>query len=193
VEKSGSRQVIIPGLSYLDNFIDQQCHDTLLHDIDHQNWLEDLKRRVQHYGYKYDYKSRRIDQSMRLGALPDWVIPVVQLLQQSGWFQRPPDQLIVNEYLPGQGILNHIDCVPCFAETIASLSLGSSCVMNYKNKSTREVVPVLLQPRSLVVMTGESRFDWLHGIAARKTDTIGGRTFHRSRRISLTFRNVLLD
>jgi alkylated DNA repair dioxygenase AlkB len=185
--------VIIPGLSYLDNFIDQQCHDTLLQDIDNQNWLEDLKRRVQHYGYKYDYKSRRIDQSMRLGALPDWVMPVVQLLQQAGWFQRPPDQLIVNEYLPGQGIFNHVDCVPCFAETIASLSLGSSCVMNYKSKSTGEVVPVLLQPRSLVVMRGESRFEWLHGIDARKTDIIDGRTIHRSRRISLTFRNVLLD
>src|SRR5258707_12887107 len=69
----------IPGLTYRANFIDQQCHDTLLEKIDGENWLQDLKRRVQHYGYKYDYKSRRIDQSMRLGALPEWISPVVVL------------------------------------------------------------------------------------------------------------------
>jgi alkylated DNA repair dioxygenase AlkB len=183
----------IPGLTYHANFIDEQAHDMLLEKIDSENWLVDLKRRVQHYGYKYDYKSRRIDQSMRLGTLPQWVSPVIQLLQEASWFQRPPDQLIVNEYLPGQGIFNHVDCVPCFADTIASLSLGSSCVMDYKNKATGEIVPVLLEPRSLVVMTGEARFDWLHGIASRKTDTFGGRTLRRSRRVSLTFRHVLLD
>jgi len=28
---------------------------------------------VQHYGYRYDYKARTIDHSMRLGELPQWV------------------------------------------------------------------------------------------------------------------------
>lgn len=42
-----------------------------------------------------------------------------------------PDQVIVNEYQPGQGIANHIDCISCFSGTVISLSLGSSCIMDF--------------------------------------------------------------
>lgn len=39
------------------------------------------------------------------------------------------DQLIVNEYEPGQGINPHIDNIKLFKSDIASLSLGSDCIM----------------------------------------------------------------
>lgn len=39
-----------------------------------------------------------------------------------------PDQLIVNEYPAGEGIEAHIDA-PLFTDTIVSISLGSSCIM----------------------------------------------------------------
>ena len=104
-----------------------------------------------------------------------------------------PDQLIVNEYEPGQGIASHVDCVPCFTETIASLSLGSACVMNFGNKEKERVVPLLLEPRSLVILRSDARYNWTHGIAARKTDDLQGRVIQRRRRVSLTFRKVILD
>ena len=64
--------------------------------------------------------------------------------------------------------------------------------MNFLEKDSRRAVPVLLEPRSLLVMGGASRYEWLHGLAARKTDTWGGRTITRGRRLSLTFRKVIL-
>ena len=82
------------------------------------------------------------------------------------------DQLIINEYFPGQGIAPHIDCEPCFTNTIASISLGSATVMDYTKDTTS--IPVVLRPRSLVVMKEESRYEWKHGIASRKTDKING-------------------
>ena len=42
-----------------------------------------------------------------------------------------PDQLIVNEYQPGQGISAHIDCEPCFKNTIVTVSLGSVYEMDF--------------------------------------------------------------
>ncbi len=48
----------IPGLVYLPEFLMPEQHDALLAEIDRQPWLPDLSRRVQHYGYKYDYKAR---------------------------------------------------------------------------------------------------------------------------------------
>ncbi|MEY4902758.1 MAG: hypothetical protein RLZZ292_573 [Bacteroidota bacterium] len=61
----------IEGLTYVPNFISSQEEKDLINHIDNEIWLTDLKRRVQHYGYKYDYKARRIDINMKIGNLPD--------------------------------------------------------------------------------------------------------------------------
>ena len=183
----------IPGLTYLPDIVDQERQNHLLANVDSQPWLNDLRRRVQHYGYKYDYKARRVDSSMRIGGLPEWALALADQLVYRGLMRELPDQLIVNEYEPGQGIANHVDCVPCFTDSIASVSLGSSCVMTFTSKETGHVIPLLLEPRSLVALRGEARYGWTHGIAARKTDTYQGRTIHRRRRVSLTFRKVILD
>ena len=70
----------IVGLKYIRDFIDQKKHDDLLRKIDLEPWLSDLKRRVQHYGYKYDYKSRHVDYTMRLGPLPGWAEEIAEVL-----------------------------------------------------------------------------------------------------------------
>jgi alkylated DNA repair dioxygenase AlkB len=113
-------------------------------------------------------------------------------LQQAGLFDETPDQIIVNEYQPGQGISAHIDCVPCFADTIASLSLGSSCVMDFTHSKTGDKSSLLLEPRSLLVLTGDARYVWQHAIAGRKTDRHNGQIIQRARRVSLTFRKVIV-
>lgn len=181
---------MIPGLQYINNFISQNVHDYLLERVDSGVWLNDLKRRVQHYGFKYNYTLRSIDETSRIGPLPAWADLMANQMVVLGFFDRKPDQLIVNEYLPGQGIANHIDCVPCFTETIASVSLGSSCVMNFTRK--QEVIPLHLKPCSAVILKGVARYQWMHGIPARKKDKYGDETFERSRRVSLTFRQVIL-
>ena len=50
----------ISGLNYIDEFINQEEEVNLIQLIDAMPWRNDLKRRVQHYGYIYDYKSRKI-------------------------------------------------------------------------------------------------------------------------------------
>ncbi|MDQ3774229.1 MAG: alpha-ketoglutarate-dependent dioxygenase AlkB [Pseudomonadota bacterium] len=129
---------------------------------------------------------------MRIGELPDWAQAVAGQLVDRCLFPAMPDQVIVNEYEPGQGIKDHVDCEPCFTDTVASLSLGSKCVMHFTEKDTRRVVPVLLEPRSLVVLTGPARYEWTHGIPPRKSDEIRADSFRRSRCVSLTFRQVIV-
>jgi alkylated DNA repair dioxygenase AlkB len=183
----------IPGLTYLPDYIDAAHEERLLAVIDRQTWLTDLARCVQHYGYRYDYKGRKVDPEMYLGPLPDWAAEIAVRLRQEGWFAEQADQVIVNEYQPGQGISKHVDCVPCFARTIASLSLGSTCVLEMAHGKTKQKVELLLQPCSLIVMEDEARYKWTHAVPARKKDVIDGRTWPRGRRVSLTFRKVLLD
>jgi alkylated DNA repair dioxygenase AlkB len=183
----------VSGLVYVAGFLPEPTQQQLLQEIDSRPWMPELKRRVQHYGYCYDYRSRSVDRSMRLGNLPEWAVAVANLLQQRGLIDRPPDQLIVNEYEPGQGISSHIDCEPCFDGNVVSISLGSPCVMNFTHRTSGEVVPVLLEAGSAAVLTGDARYEWMHSIPARKSDTFAGRTYQRSRRLSLTFRKVILQ
>jgi alkylated DNA repair dioxygenase AlkB len=182
----------IEDLLYQCDFVTREVEDCLLQEIDVSEWRTDLRRRVQHYGYRYDYRSRSVDYTMRIGELPAWASTIALRLVTEGIFPEKPDQVIVNEYEPGQGISNHIDCEPCFTGVVASLSLGSPCVMNFTHMETKRVVPLLLEQRSLVVLRGKSRYGWMHGILPRKNDQIEGVTVRRSRRVSLTFRKVIL-
>ncbi len=183
---------MISGMKYLDDFVSAELEAELIELIENSRWLDDLKRRVQHYGYKYDYKSRAVDESMFLGPLPQWAIAIGSKLVVDGLFAVAPDQLIVNEYEPGQGISAHVDCEPCFKDTIASITLGSGCQMDFTSVESGEKRSIFLTPRSIVVLTGESRYDWRHAIAGRKSDVVEGKRIARSRRISLTYRNVIL-
>jgi alkylated DNA repair dioxygenase AlkB len=139
---------------------------------------------VQHYGLRYDYTSRAVAATEDRTPLPGWATALGARLA----FE--PDQVIVNEYRPGQGISAHTDCVPCFGPEVAAISLGSGCPMEFSHDGARIDVP--LAPRSLVVMTGPSRYTWKHAIAARKSDPApGGERIARGRRVSVTFRTVL--
>jgi alkylated DNA repair dioxygenase AlkB len=186
----------IAGLKILFDFISKEEENELLDNIDKSAWLTDLKRRVQHYGYKYDYKARRIDQSFFIGEIPIWMKFLSDRLQQKKIIDFIPDQAIINEYIDDQGIAPHIDCEPCFGDTIISISLGGQCVMNFQKEQTsveQNKVPLLIHPKTLIVMTGESRFNWFHGIVGRKSDKFNGQTSKRNRRVSITLRKVILD
>ena len=183
----------IAGLAYIPNYIDNKLHNRLIEVINQQPWRGDLRRRVQHYGYVYDYRTRSINTDMYLGELPKFCQYFAEKFYEEEWFSVVPDQVIVNEYKPGQGIADHVDCEPCFEDTVISMSLGSTCVMNFTNvRKPSIVLPQVLEPKSIVVLKGAARYDWKHGIKARKTDMIEGKRVVRETRISLTFRKVIL-
>ncbi|MXW94142.1 MAG: hypothetical protein F4110_01880 [Acidimicrobiaceae bacterium] len=61
------------GLEYHPDFLPVPDEEGLLARIDSSEWLTDLSRRVMHFGYKYDYTSRRLDGTARIGPLPEWL------------------------------------------------------------------------------------------------------------------------
>jgi len=181
------------GLKYLPDFISVEDAEFLVHEIGVRPWRSDVKRRVQHYGYRYDYKARQAREEDYLGPLPAFLRVLAERLSHPGCFGSVPDQVIVNEYMPGQGISAHVDCRPCFGDVIASLSLLSSCVMRLENRKISRQVDLALEPRSLLVLSGEARHVWTHAIPARKNDIVDGQKYLRSRRLSLTFREMRFD
>lgn len=120
-------------------------------------WRALSKRRVQHYGYAFDYVARGVDAAAPLGALPPWLRPVLDRIapalapllspssassggggggekeeedeqEQEGLF----DQVTVNEYAPGVGLAPHVDTHSAFGAVIASLSLAGSAVVELR-------------------------------------------------------------
>ena len=180
----------ISGLLYIPHYISQPHHAFLIDTIGAQPWRGDLARRTQHYDYVYDYRAKTVDPASRLGDLPPWLQRIALQLAADGLMSKAPDQAIINEYVPGQGIASHIDCVPCFDDMVISLSLAASVVMDLKHKEQH--VPILLEPRSLLVLCGEARYEWTHGIAKRQQDTLDGSVIPRERRLSVTFRHVIV-
>lgn len=178
----------VPGLVYAANFLTADESSQILAELEQAEWRTDLSRRVQHYGWRYDYTRRTIDQSMRLGPLPEWALNVAGRLRRAGLIRHMPDQVIVNEYVGNQGISQHADCEPCFADGIAMVSLIEGWEMIFRPIGGNGKVVKLLEPGSVAVMSGDARYKWTHEIPFRKTENRRPRT----RRVSLTFRKVIL-
>ncbi len=86
-----------------------------------------------------------------------------------------PEQAIVNEYMPGQGIGMHADAAS-FGPVIVSLSLAADQAMRFRRGTVRPYQRdgldgdeiVTLPRRSALVLTGRARTNWMHGICRRQ-------------------------
>ncbi len=177
------------GFSLVADFITQDEETGLLESIDQLPWDTSMRRRVQHYGWKYDYKARKVDPAAHIGALPNWAQLLGERLFAGGFLTELPDQVIINEYVGAQGISKHIDCLPCFRGAVVTISLNESWEMVFSRKSgskTDEKVKVLLPRRSAAILDGEARNIWLHEIPSKLTEA----GVPRGRRVSITFRKV---
>ena len=206
------------GLKYFDGFLADSEAAAVLKFIDAQKWDNALSRRVQEYGYTYHSQPPALAVAMcskgkkaggageRTTPIPAEFGAVCKRLVERGLLCRPPEQVIVNEYMPGQGIGAHVDHTKFFGEEIVSISLLSDIVMTFHpvnrgaglSAACGQSVPavhLLLKPNSCLSLSGDARYEWTHGIANRKNDTVGlgmsARRIERARRVSLTFRHML--
>jgi alkylated DNA repair dioxygenase AlkB len=178
---------MIPGLRYVPGYLDSGIQDALLASVDAGEWRGFVQRRVQIYGYTCN----PMKGIHRTDDLPPWAQQLAARLERDGLMPEVADQLIVNDYAPGQGIHPHVDG-PFFADTIVSISLGSSCIMEFSTEAgARE--EQFLEPMSALVIAGEARNGWKHAVPAREQDVWDGRVMPRARRVSLTFKRMRLQ
>lgn len=176
----------IPGVQYCQDYISPENEEQLLAAVDAQVWQQTIDHRVQIYGFGYRHRTR---EAFRIGALPEWALGLASQLLADGFVIERPNQLVVNDYQPGQGIFDHID-QDVFGNVVVSISLGARCVMCFTQADRETSREVLLEPRSALVLTGEARWQWKHGIPGRLIDRWGAHEIVRGRRVSLTFRAI---
>ncbi|PWA03443.1 hypothetical protein BB558_000385 [Smittium angustum] len=193
----------VPGLYYKDDFLTIEEEQNLLELIggnkiidDNQSsdkpWSTIQNRKVQHYGYAFDYKRKHIGDGSQVSYkdIPDIIVNYINRAKQEYPFIGDFDQLSVQKYPPGAGISFHSDSHTAFGETLLILSLKSPIMMEFRHPSTRSLVCQDLKPRSIVIMSGDSRMGWEHGIRARRSDMIDSKVRMREERWSLTIRSI---
>jgi alkylated DNA repair dioxygenase AlkB len=180
--------VQVNGLIQLNDFLSKDDELKLLELIDSESWQSQLSRRVQQYGSPYVYNKLKTNDAYVCQPMPSWLVHLAKKIYENGNLKEFPNQVIINEYMPGQGIAAHVDCPEQFGESICSLSLGSDCVMILENLHTKNKQEIILRQKSLLILNGDARYEWTHKIPPRKNDIIFSAKIPRSRRVSVTFR-----
>ena len=184
----------ISGLQLEDNYVDRSLECSLVNSIDARDWIRERRGRVQNYGYLFNYNTGNIDNFSSIKPIPSFIQELGQGLVDRGFFKSFPECVIINEYTPGQGIVPHIDVIEHFGPQVVTISLLADINMVFIKNMERDVrFELPLPARSLLLLDGEARFDWMHGIRARKTDNVDGQGVQRERRISISFRNIKPD
>ena len=127
---SETRDVEIPGLVLRENFVSTAEEADILAQLDALPWEAQMSRRVQHFGFAFDYSTRKC--SAPAAPLPACLELIAARALSQGLLTTPADQCTVNEYLPGQGIRSHIDTHSAFHDGLLSVSLGTQVVMDFK-------------------------------------------------------------
>jgi alkylated DNA repair dioxygenase AlkB len=181
-------ETALPGLFLYPNFIDEAREIELLNEIDNRIWMVDYLRRLQYYGYRNE-----LEKPYDLIPFPIPMPPLIYRLSQEIVEDKillyEPDQVIINEYVPGEGIKPHKDRA-YYENQICGVNLGSGCIMRFVKGMNEEVTDIEIPRRSLYVMQDDARKKWKHGIPPRKKDIIEGIIQHRERRVSITYRKV---
>jgi alkylated DNA repair dioxygenase AlkB len=185
----------VSGLYYIPNLITNSV--LLLKSLDAMQWIpvsnSNSSRKVQHYGYLYDYITKKIN--IPTNQFPQFLknmaeeIEDICLKLQITSPNYKFNQCIVNNYECGQGIRTHTD-VKDYGDVICCYTINSGATMKFVNPNTNEKYTKYVEPNSLYIMSGDARRIWTHEMPNCNYDLVDGEKIQRGRRISITFRNV---
>ena len=161
-----------PGMRYEADFLtrDEELHWIAfaqaqpLAEMNYKGYL--AKRRVVSFGGKYDYEANRLGEGP---PIPGELDPLRERVAQ--WLGVAPGaftQVLVAEYREGTPLGWHRD-VPDF-EDVVGVSLLSEAVMRFRpypplSPKKSDILKVTVEPRSIYLLRGPSRWDWQHSVA----------------------------
>jgi len=117
-----------------------------------------------------------------------------------------PSQILINEYRERLGIASHFENFEAFGPIILTISLVSPIFMTLKKPTERtnacamyqDIQKILLEPRSLLVMQDDARYDYRHGISKYRWIRLSAFDKNEDicrdddyQRVSVTLRHVL--
>ncbi|HEX8546557.1 MAG TPA: alpha-ketoglutarate-dependent dioxygenase AlkB [Cytophagaceae bacterium] len=163
------------GFQYFNDFITVKEENDLLdfisktplHTFLFQGY--EAKRRVESFGYDYNFDKRTISKSR---PIPSFFHPLIDRVANLLQFDAQDFvELLITEYPLGSVINWHRDAPPF--KLIAGLSLQSDCKFRLRpydkaEQDRHSIISFTAAQRSLYIMEGASRSEWEHSIAPVK-------------------------
>ncbi|XP_012077561.1 alpha-ketoglutarate-dependent dioxygenase alkB homolog 6 isoform X3 [Jatropha curcas] len=150
----------LPTVIYKPEFITESEETHLLdkiYEAPASKWKSLKNRRLQNWGGVVHEKG------LLPQDLPPWLMKITQrIFEESELFPSAINHVLINEYLPDQGIMPHQDG-PAYFPVVAILSLGSPVVMDFVPHSKLRTCTDT--PKNDVENKGS---DYLHGIKDSK-------------------------
>jgi alkylated DNA repair dioxygenase AlkB len=197
------------GLYYIKDFIQDEYSKEIINYLDSNKcmWSNELNRRTQQYGYKFNYTTRKADEKVTpVPKIFDKLLNNISVtLKNLGDYEDGFDQIIVNEYNWKQGISPHIDNPEYFGGIIITISLLYPSPIIFKEIvkeddgkliDTGYSYEIILEKNSVAILSGDARYKWKHAIPTVKSFLIENKEYIKDenyRRISLTFRKMNID
>ncbi|UXI16458.1 mkk7 [Sarcoptes scabiei] len=162
---------------YVPDFISQVEESALI-----QNVLKSSKFKWKHLNNRslQIYGGYPKPEGMIVEPLPEWLQFYTLKLKSLNVFEENlANQVLINRYEPGQGIMAHEDG-PLYYPTVATINTGSHTVLNFYKKidpnsndcSPKYEFSLLLWPRSLSILQNTVYNQYLHEIEELKFDKI---------------------
>lgn len=147
-------------------------------------------RLVRHFGFKYDYSNGTTIKKTE--AFPEILLElrreISRVWEQCDISEEHWNQCIINQYEPGQGIGAHIDKRTYGPYVVGFTFIGARHLI-FSRRGFADY-RVYTRPKSMYVMSGDSRNAWAHRMDKVKSDLIGGVRRKRQLCVSITFRHV---
>lgn len=121
----------VPTVYYVPDFITDSEQDQILTNIYRapvSKWKSLKNRRLQNWGGAVHEKG------LIAQDLPAWLTRITQRISDESRFPSAINHVLINEYLPNQGIMPHQDG-PAYFPVVAIVSLGSPVVMDFSPHS----------------------------------------------------------
>ncbi|GLI67661.1 hypothetical protein VaNZ11_011912 [Volvox africanus] len=124
----------LPSLFYVPDYVVPEQEAALLREVraSKSKWVQLSGRRLQNLGGVVHAKG------LIPAPLPSWLEPLLTRLAGEGgegglYGGKPPNHVLINSYLPGEGIMPHEDG-PAYHPVVAILSLGAPAVLRFRKK-----------------------------------------------------------
>jgi len=175
----------IKGLWYIENYLSLDELSTIKKKLKKDIKSEPITNSsmsgmVAHYGYYYSYDRSGLSVAP---AIPDYLRKLIDPtrindLVGANLITEKFEQLIINEYKPGQQIAYHTDHVKQFGPIIACITVGQAIPIKFKLDQKEKIIDV--KEGSMYIMTGDARYQWKHSLKNNTDDN----------RYSLTYRTL---
>jgi len=198
----------ISGLWYFQNCLRKKVEELLLNEINSLPWENVMGRKIQQYGYKYQYDKKCMVSSPN--KFPPQLQKLATWIAKNGIVPKDVsfDYIVIEEYnKPSQPSLRtQIHRIDCFEDNILAFNFLSPCQLVFRRADKRTIkkfggmksminraippseygtgIVVDILPNTIYVLKEESRFYWSHSIPAYSW---------KEKRITITFSKVKLQ